>query len=90
MEIIKLPAGELASDETDCVRVIRRAEGDFELNCNALWADGNDDEVESVSLIGGDTYRTYDEAEAAGLAWANDHRSELVYVCTLDPGDVDD
>lgn len=90
LEIIKLPAGELAPDESDCVRVIRRPGGGFELNCNALQADGRDGEVDSVSLIGGDTYRTFELAEAAGLAWANDHSSERVYVCTLDPEDVND
>jgi hypothetical protein len=90
LEIIKLPPGELAPDESDCVRVIRKPDGGFELNCNALQADGSDGEVDSVSLIGGDTYRTFELAEAAGLAWANDHSSERVYVCTLDPADLND
>lgn len=92
MDIIKLPAGELAPDESDCVRIIRKHEGGFELNCNALQncRSESDDEVESVSLIGGDAYQTYELAEAAGLAWANDHCSERVYVCSLDPSDVTD
>ncbi|WP_445191552.1 hypothetical protein ACT009_13350 [Sphingomonas sp. Tas61C01] len=90
LEIIKLPAGELAPDECDCVRVIRKPDGGFELNCNALQADSSDGEVDSVSLIGGDTYRTFELAEAAGLAWAHDHSSERVYVCTLDPDDLND
>lgn len=90
MEIIRLPAGELAPDEADCVRIIRAAEGGFELNCNALQSCGDGDETESVSLIGGDRYPSFANAEAAGLAWANEHCAEQVYLCTLDPSDVND
>lgn len=90
MEIIKLPAGQMGPDECDCIRIIRRAEGGYELNCNALQNCGDGEEVESVSLIGGDDYPTYDLAEAAGLAWANDHCSEQVYLCNLEPRDVTD
>ncbi len=90
MEIIRLPTGQLAPEESDCVRVIRMPEGDYALNCNALQSCGDGDEMESVSLIGGDHYPTYDNAEAAGLAWANEHCAAEVYLCTLDAADVTD
>lgn len=90
MEIIKLAAGQLAPDESDCVRVISMPEGDFALNCNALQSCGDGDTMESVSLIGGETYPTYDAAEAAGLAWANEHCADEVYLCSLDAADVTD
>jgi hypothetical protein len=90
LEIIKLPAGELAPDESDCVRIIRLPTGDYELNCNALQSCGDGDETESVSLIGGEHYASYDLAEAAGLAWANEHCAQRLYVCDLEPSDVTD
>ena len=90
MEIIKLPAGQLAPEESDCVRVIHMPEGDFALNCNALQSCGDADSMESVSLIGGEHYQSYDDAESAGLAWANEHCAAEVYLCSLDAADVRD
>lgn len=44
---------------------------------------GDTDEAESVSMIGSEPYDHYDDAEAAGLAWAAEHCAGEVYVSTL-------
>lgn len=81
MEIINLPAGEQASDESDCVRIQELADGGFSLEGSVLLRCGDAEIAESVSLIGGEAY---DAAEAAGLAWANEHCAEILYVCRSD------
>ncbi len=84
MEIINLPAGERASDESDCIRIQELADGTFSLNGSVLFRCGDAEVAESVSLIGGEPYETYDAAEAAGLAWANEHCADVLYVCRSD------
>jgi hypothetical protein len=84
MEIIKLPAGEHASDESDCIRIQELPGGTFELNGSVLFRCGDAEVAESVSLIGGDPYESYDAAEAAGVAWAGEHCAETLYVCRSD------
>ena len=84
MEIVKLPAGERAPAESDCISIQEDANGRFLLNASALVtctteADG-EEEGDSAAVIGGTPYETYDEAEAAGLAWAADQCVEQVYV----------
>ena len=81
MDIIKLPAGEIASDESDCIRLQELPGGAFSLNGSVLFRCGDAEVAESVSLIGGDPYPNYDAAEAAGLAWAAEHCAETLYVC---------
>lgn len=83
MEIIKLPEGERAPVDTDCISIIRRSDGRHDLNGSALLRCGDGDEVESVALIGGDPYESYDAAEAAGLAWAADHCVGKVFISTV-------
>jgi hypothetical protein len=73
MEILKLLPGEIGSDESDCIQVQQLPNGEFALSGSVLLACGDGEAVESVSLIGGNLYRTYEDAEAAGLAWANEH-----------------
>jgi hypothetical protein len=84
MEIVKLPAGEHASDESDCIRIQELPSGAFGLNGSVLFRCGDAEVAESVSLIGGEPYETYDAAEAAGLAWASEHCAEILYVCRSD------
>ena len=84
MEIIKLPSGQQASDESDCIRIQELPGGTFELNGSVLFRCGDAEVAESVSLIGGDPYDSYDAAEAAGLAWAGEHCAETLYVCRSD------
>ena len=84
MDIKKLPAGEPAPSDRDCIRIQELEEGRFQLNGSVLFGCGDADSDESVSLVGGDPYPTYDDAESAGLAWANDHCAELLYVTRSD------
>ena len=88
MEIIKLPFGEEAPTEGDCISITAREDGRFDLNATALLRCGDGEEADSVSMIGGSPYSSYDEAEAAGLAWAADHCVEQIYVASLPVGAV--
>ncbi|PXA91959.1 hypothetical protein DMC47_24500 [Nostoc sp. 3335mG] len=82
MEIIKLPPGELASDDTDCIKINALPDGRFSLVASALMACGDGDELESVALVGSEPYASYAEAEAAGLAWAESHCVETIHIET--------
>lgn len=82
MQITKLPPGEMASEDTDCIKIDRAADGSYTLVASALLACGDADEAESVALIAGDPYDSYEAAEAAGLAWAANHCVEHVYIET--------
>ncbi|WP_267397154.1 MULTISPECIES: hypothetical protein [unclassified Sphingomonas] len=83
MEILKLPEGERAPDEVDCISIERQDDGRYELQGSALINCGDGDEVESVSLVQMTTYDTYEEAEAVGLAWAAEQCVEQLYVSTV-------
>ena len=80
MEIIRLPSGEHAPVNADCISVFPDESGGFTLNGTALLACGDTNETESISLIGGPSYRTREEAEAAGQAWAPDQCVTTLYV----------
>ncbi len=82
MEIVRLPAGEMAREDTDCVHIERTSEGKFAINCSALLKCGDGDEVESVALIGSEPYDSFESAEAAGLTWASDQCVDVLYVST--------
>jgi hypothetical protein len=84
MDIVKLPLGEPAPADGDCIRIQEVAGGKFMLGGSVLFRCGDVDATESVSLVGGDTYASYDDAESAGLAWANEHCAETLYVCQSD------
>lgn len=80
MEIVNLPVGQSAPPDADCVRVQQLEDGRFSLNASVLVRCGDTDPAESMSLIGGESYDSYEDAEAAGLAWANEHCPEKLYV----------
>ncbi|MDB5694907.1 MAG: hypothetical protein JWN21_450 [Sphingomonas bacterium] len=80
MEIIKLPAGETAPKESDCISVEEQADGTFELNTSALSACDPADDEESMAVIGSEPYPSYAAAEAAGLAIAAEQCVETVYI----------
>lgn len=84
MDIVKLPVGEPAPSDGDCIRIQEVPGGRFTLAGSVLARCGDVETSESVSLLGGDKYASYDDAEAAGLAWANEHCAELLYVCQSD------
>jgi hypothetical protein len=84
MKIVKLPVGTHASPASDCISIQETPGGRFVLNGSVLVRCDGESQAESVALIGGDTYDSYDAAEAAGLAWVNDHCAETVYVARSD------
>jgi hypothetical protein len=80
MEIVTLPPGKSAEVDNDCIRIQELPEGGFMLEGSALVACGDSDPAESISLIDGQPYASYDEAEAAGIAWASDHCVAVLHV----------
>ncbi|MDB5670418.1 MAG: hypothetical protein JWO25_1377 [Alphaproteobacteria bacterium] len=84
MEIVKLPKGQHATAASDCISVQELSDGHYVLNGSVLASCGDMETAESVALIGGDPYDSYEAAEAAGLAWANEHCAETVYVARSD------
>ena len=84
MEIIKLPPGDSAPDDTDCIKINQTPSGTYSLVASALMRCGDSDNMESVALVSSDPYPTYDDAEAAGLAWAESHCVATIYVETGD------
>lgn len=84
MDVQKLPPGKRASDEVDCIRIQQLPDGRFGLTGSVLLQCGDVEPAESVSLIGGEPYRTYEDAETAGIAWASDHCSDTLYVSRSD------
>lgn len=87
MDIIKLPPGEQAGEDTDCIKIERTADGRYSLITSALVACDNDDvdAGDSEAVISSDTYSSAEEAEAAGLAWAAGLCVERIYVETSAP-----
>lgn len=80
MEIKKLPFGEIAPEDTDCIKITALPDGRFALVTSALLQCDGDDEAESEAVISSEEYDSYEEAEQAGLAWAEGHCVALVYV----------
>ena len=80
MEIITLPWGQLAPEESDCIHVEEAGEGRWMLNTSALQSCAQADEGESDATIASAPYDSYDAAEAAGLAIAGEQCVETVYV----------
>jgi hypothetical protein len=93
MEITRLPVGVVASSDTDCVRIEQEPDGTYRMTASALCAGGDDNE--SVSIVDGLPFPSAQEAEEAGLAWAQDVGAELLYIsvgtleCPLQPTEID-
>ena len=68
MDIVRLPVGEPAPVDVDCIRIEEQADASFRLTASALCTDA--DESDSVSIIGAPTFATAAKAESAGIAWA--------------------
>lgn len=66
MEIIKLPFGEQAPKESDCISVEEAGNGTFLLNTSALSNCAEAEEAESSSVIGGASYDSYDAPRRRG------------------------
>ena len=83
MEIVKMPAGETADENTDCIKIGRIPDGRYSLVTSALViSDDEADAGDSEAVVGSDSYATYEEAEAAGLAWAAGLGVDTLYVET--------
>ena len=82
MEIIKLAPGEMAAEDTDCIKINETPDGRFSLVASALMECGDADNLESVALVSSEPYSSYEDAEAAGLAWADSHCVATVYIET--------
>lgn len=93
MEITRLPVGEVAPSDTDCIRIEQEADGTYKMTASALCA-GQDDN-ESVSIVDGLVFPSIHQAEEAGIAWANDVGAEQLYISTgtlkrpLQPTEID-
>jgi hypothetical protein len=80
MEITRLPVGEQAPVDADCIRIEELAGSTFKLTASALCI-GSDD-GDSVSIVDGPVFETVEQAEAAGTAWATNVGVERLFVST--------
>lgn len=78
------PATKLADVCRDCITVERLPDQRFVLECSALIADTKADTYYSVAVVGGEPYSNYADAEAAGLAWADERGVAQRYVSCVD------
>lgn len=78
MKTIRLAPGAEIPDDGDCISIDRTADDRFELTATAL------DGETSTAIIDGQSYPDADAAEAAGIAWANAHGVERLYILRED------
>lgn len=88
MDIVKLPVGEEAPKDSDCISIAQLDDGRYRLEGSALINCGDGDEAESIAMVDGGTYDSIDDAEAAGMAWAELQCVEQLYVSTTGIGDA--
>lgn len=74
MDVVRLPPGEEAPADSDSICMNRLPDGRCNLTGTVLLGD------ESVSIVGEDTYASKEEAETAGLAWADAHGVKHLYI----------
>ncbi|HEX8485417.1 hypothetical protein [Sphingomonas sp.] len=82
MEIIKLPVGQEAPKDSDCINLQPMADGRYRLEGSALINCGDSAEAESVAMVDGGHYDSCEQAEAAGMAWAATHCVQTLYIST--------
>jgi hypothetical protein len=80
MEIVRLPLGKQASVEDDCIRLEQQPDARWRLTATALCR--QEDEAESASIVGGALFDTAEQAEQAGVAWAEDVGVERLAIST--------
>jgi hypothetical protein len=80
LEIVKLPLGQQAPVDADCIRIEEQSHGSYKLTGSAMCVGADDGE--SVSLVGGLMFESTEEAEATGLAWAANVGVECLLVST--------
>ena len=77
MDVRNMPFGEVAAPEADCIRLHLLGDGRVRLEGSALAGD------ESTTFFGQTLYASEEEAEAAGLAWADEMGVQTLYVSRL-------
>ncbi len=82
MNVVKLAPGVMADEDTDCIKINEARDGSFTLVASALMMCGDGGDPESVAMVASEPYPSYEAAEAAGLAWAQEHCVETIYVET--------
>ncbi len=80
MKVVRLPVGEQAPVDADCIRIEQADEAVFKLTASALCVDAV--EGESVSIVDSPKFETAEKAEAAGLVWAANVGVEKLFVST--------
>ena len=80
MEIVRLPVGKQASVDADCIRIEEQPGATFKLTASAMCVGAG--EGESVSIVGAPIFQTVEQAEATGVAWAEDVGVERLFVST--------
>ena len=80
MRIERLPEGQRAADDVDCIHIEAAADGRFLLTGSGLAPAGEASGAESVAIISGRPYESFDAAESAGLAWADGLGVEHLYI----------
>jgi hypothetical protein len=78
MQITRLPVGDVAASDVDCVRIEQERDGTYKMTASALCARRDDNE--SVSIVGGRPFASVQQAEEAGIAWASDVGAEQLYI----------
>ena len=76
MKIVRLPLGEQAPSDADCISIDLLASGQALLQGSILVDD------EFVAIVGGEPYASAREAEAAGVAWAAGKGVSMLYIAT--------
>jgi len=76
MEIVRLPVGESAPIDSDCISIDQLPAGNFNLTGSIL------SEEKSIAIISEMTSDTRDAAEEKGIAWAAGCGIETLYVVT--------
>ncbi|TVV70700.1 hypothetical protein [Sphingomonas solaris] len=76
MDIIRLDPGVSAPLDSDCISIEQNPDGRFFLTGAALRGD------ESVAMVGGPTYDSYEAAEAEGLAWAESNEVATLHIAS--------
>lgn len=80
MKIERLPEGERAAKDVDCIHIEAAGDGTFLLVGSALTREPEVDDPQSVAIVGSEPYPSYEAAEDAGMAWAAGLGVELLYV----------
>lgn len=78
MEIVRLPVGEQAPVDADCIRIEELTGSTFKLTASALCVASDDGD--SVSIVDGPVFESVEQAEAAGTAWATNVGVERLFV----------